>query len=30
MGFTVSVGAFFAVKDHISITEITAKSEQES
>jgi uncharacterized protein (TIRG00374 family) len=30
MGFTVSAGAFFAFKDHISIKEITAKSEQES
>jgi uncharacterized protein (TIRG00374 family) len=28
MGFTVAVGAFFAVRDHVSVSEISAKSEQ--
>jgi uncharacterized membrane protein YbhN (UPF0104 family) len=28
MGFTVAVGVFFAVRDHVSINEISAKSEQ--
>jgi uncharacterized membrane protein YbhN (UPF0104 family) len=28
MGFTVAIGAFFALRDHVSVGEISAKSEQ--